>query len=103
MVAKMEKNIGQRLEEYTIKRPQELLIVTVEISGQMDQIAIFKGFSSSLMRATAADPDIPVLPANAKIITIDRLLSPYNPDFPVYLEQGLTSQTIEPLLQQLTI
>jgi hypothetical protein len=96
---KMDDTIGRRLEKYTIKRPQEVLIVTAEIAGQQDQIAIFKGFSSSLMRPTAFDPDVPVLPAEAKIVTIDRVASPYNPDAPRYLQQGLTWETIQPLLE----
>jgi hypothetical protein len=47
-----------RLEQYTTKRPQEVLLVKIEIDGELDEIAIFKGFSSSLMRPTAFDPDI---------------------------------------------
>ncbi len=94
----MSQSAGQRLEQYTIKHPQEVLIVTVEIEGEPDQIAIFKGFSSSLMRPTAADPDVPVLPETAVILTIDRVASPYNPQAPHYLQQGLTWQEMEPLL-----
>ncbi|HEY9611987.1 hypothetical protein [Allocoleopsis sp.] len=94
----MTDSIGRRLEQYTIKRPQEVLIVTAEIDGEQDQVAIFKGFSSSLMRPTAFDPDIPVLPPEAKIIVIDRLASPYNPDTPRYLQQGLTWETMQKLL-----
>lgn len=94
----MAEAIGQRLEQYTIKRPQEVLIVTAEIDGEEDQIAIFKGFSSSLMRPTAFDPDVPVLPAEAKIIKIDRVASPYNPDSPRYLQQGLTWEIMQQLL-----
>lgn len=94
----MTNSIGRRLEQYTIKRPQEVLIVTAEIAGAEDQIAIFKGFSSSLMRPTAFDPDIPVLPTEAKIITIDRVASPYNPDAPRYLQRGLTWEAMQQLL-----
>lgn len=94
----MTNSIGRRLEQYTIKRPQEVLIVTAEIAGEEDQIAIFKGFSSSLMRPTSFDPDIPVLPPEAKIIRIDRVASPYNPDAPRYLQQGLTWEAMQPLL-----
>lgn len=89
---------GLRLEKYTTKRPLEVLLVVVEIAGESDQIAIFKGFSSSLMRPTAADPEIPVLPDDAKILSIDRVASPYNPDSPRYIQQGLTWETIQPLL-----
>ena len=81
--------IVHRLEKYTNKRPQEVLIVKIELDGETDEIAIFKGFSSSLMRPTAFDPDIPVLPDSAKIIEIDRLSSPYNPTEPDYIQQYL--------------
>lgn len=94
----MSNAVGQRLERYTAKRLHEVLVVTAEIAGEEDKIAIFKGYSSSLMRPTAFDPDVPVLPDGALIISIDRVLSPYNPEAPHYLEQGLTWETIQPLL-----
>jgi len=96
----MTDSIERRLEQYTIKHPQEVLIVTALIAGQEDQIAIFKGFSSSLMHPTSPDPDVPVLPDKAKMITIDRVASPYNPDAPRYLQQGLTWETMEQLLSE---
>jgi hypothetical protein len=95
--------IGQRLERYTAKRPQEVLIVTAQIDGELDQIAIFKGFSSSLMRPTAFDPDVPLLPEGAKIISVDRVASPYNPEAPRYIQQGLTWDTIQPLLSEVGV
>jgi hypothetical protein len=94
----MSESIGRRLEQYTIKRPQEVLIVTAEIAGEEDQIAIFKGFSSSLMRSTPFDPDDPVLPEDAKLVKIDRVASPYNPNSPQYLQQGLSWETMQQLL-----
>ena len=94
----MSKSIGQRLEEYTRQSPEEVLIVTLEVEGEMDEVMIFKGFSSSLMRPTNFDPDIPVISSTAKIIKIDRASSPYNPDNPNYLQQGLTQTEIESLL-----
>ncbi|NET55155.1 MAG: hypothetical protein F6K47_02830 [Symploca sp. SIO2E6] len=94
----MNDAIGWRLEQYTIKYPQEVLIVTAEIAGVEDQIAIYKGFSSSLMSPTAFDPDVPVLPPQAKIINIDRVASPYNPNTPHYLQQGINGEAIEKLL-----
>ena len=99
----MTHSIAQRLERYTAKRPTEVLLVTVEIEGETDQIAIFKGFSSSLMRPTAFDPDIPVLPDDAKIISIDRVASPYNPAAPRYIQQGLTRETIQPVLSEVSV
>lgn len=99
----MSNAVGQRLEQYTAKRPHEVLIVTAEIAGEEDKIAIFKGYSSSLMRSTAFDPDVPVLPDAATIISIDRVLSPYNPEAPHYIEQGLTWEGIQPLLLEVGV
>jgi hypothetical protein len=99
----MSESIGRRLEQYTMKRPQEVLIITAEIEGEEDQIAIFKGFSSSLMRPTAFDPDVPVLPQQATIVAIDRVASPYNPDSPRYLQQGLTWEEMEALLVEVGV
>ncbi|MCY7392048.1 MAG: hypothetical protein LH647_11360 [Leptolyngbyaceae cyanobacterium CAN_BIN12] len=92
-----------RLEQYTLKRPQELLLVQASIDDELDEVVIFKGFSSSLTRSTAFDPDVPVLPDTADIIAIERLRSPYNPDAPQYIQQGLSWEEIEPLLNQLGI
>ena len=99
----MNNSVAQRLEQYTTKRSREVLLVTVEIAGEQDQIAIFKGFSSSLMRPTAFDPDIPVLSDRAKIITIDRVASPYDPQSPRYIQQGLTWETMQPLLSEVGV
>jgi hypothetical protein len=95
--------MARRLEQYTIKHPQEVLIVQAEIDGESNKIVIFKGFSSSLTGATAFDPDIPVLPEEAKIVSIDRVASPYNPNSPRYLQQGLSWETMESLLSELGI
>ncbi|NJR39255.1 MAG: hypothetical protein HC781_11040 [Leptolyngbyaceae cyanobacterium CSU_1_4] len=100
----MSQSIADRLEQYTLKqRPPEVLLVNVEIEGEPDQIAIFKGFSSSLMRPTAFDPDLPVLPEKAIILTIDRLVAPYDPQSPQYIQQGLTWGQMQELLQMLGI
>jgi hypothetical protein len=99
----MNNSPGHRLEKYTAKRPQEVLVVSAEIAGELDKIMIFKGFSSSLMRPTAFDPDVPVLPADAKIIAIDRVQGPYNPANPRYLQQGLTWEAMQPLLSEVGV
>ncbi|MEC4803222.1 MAG: hypothetical protein SAJ12_09385 [Jaaginema sp. PMC 1079.18] len=92
------------LEQYTLKRPQEVLILTVILpEGEEDQIIIFKGFSSSLMRPTAFDPDVPILPTTAQIISIDRALSPYLPDNPQYIARDLTPEDMAKLLRETEI
>ncbi len=87
----------QQLEQYTIKHPQEVLLITVNIEEEMDQLMIFKGFSSSLMRPTEFDPDVPMLSDEAIIINIDRIQSPYNPNKPNYIEKGLNWEQMENL------
>lgn len=97
----MSLNVAQKLEQYTLKKLDEVLLVEVEIDGEKDQIIIFKGFSSSLMQPTNFDPDIPIISPNAKIIKIDRLMAPYNPNKPNYIQQDLTWQKMEILLDNL--
>lgn len=94
----MASSIGKRLEQYTLKRPQEVLIVTAKIGEITDKVVIFKGFSSSLIQPTAFDPDTPVLAEDATITQIDRVASPYSPANPAYIEQGLTQAQMEQLL-----
>ncbi len=100
VICVMADSIARRLEEYTIARSHEVLIVKAEIDGEFDEIAIFKGFSSSLVRSTAFDPDVPVLPETAKIVSVDRLYSPYNPNNPRYIQQGLSLETMRSLLSE---
>lgn len=80
----------QRLESYTLRHAQEVLLVKAAIAGEPAEILVFRGFSSSLTGATAFDPDVPVLPPEAEIITIDRLQGPYIPEAPRYLEQDVS-------------
>lgn len=91
----MKSTAEQQLEQYSSNHPQEVLIVKVEQSGQTDEIAFFRGFGSSLMYPTSADPDTPLLAADAKILGIDRLQGPFNPDHPQYLEQNLSWETFQ--------
>jgi len=89
-----------RLEKYTEKRRQEVLLVEAEVNGEYDQIAIYRGFSSSLVQATAFDPDVPILPDDAKILVIDRLIGPYNPRQPQYIQRGLAWESMQALLAE---
>ena len=79
-----------RLEQYTLAHPQEVLLVQAIVDGEPDEVVVFKGFSSSLARPTAFDPEVPTLPSDAVITQIDRLKGPYQPDSPQYIEQGLS-------------
>jgi hypothetical protein len=95
----MTVSIGRRLEQYSLEHPNEVLLVTFETAGEPDQVAIFKGFSSSLMCPTAFDPDVPVIPDDVVIQAIDRLKSPYNPNNPRYIQRHLSWDQFQPLLK----
>ncbi|MGD1921326.1 MAG: hypothetical protein ACFCAD_22005, partial [Pleurocapsa sp.] len=71
--------------------------------GEPDSVMIFAGFSSSLMRATDFDPDVPIIAPDSTIISIDRLVSPYDPDNPQYIESGLTVEVMDNILQKLDL
>jgi hypothetical protein len=90
--------VGLRLEQYTVQFPREVLLVSIEVTGIPDQIAIFKGFSSSLMCPTAFDPEVPMIPEGAVILSVDRLQGPYNPNSPKYIQRGMTWGEFEGLL-----
>lgn len=97
----MSESIGFRLEQYTLKQRGEVLIVNLETAaGEPDTVMIFAGFSSSLMRATDFDPDVPIIAPDSTITSIDRLVSPYNPDNPQYIESGLTIEEMNKILQK---
>ena len=96
-------SIGKRLELYTAKRSQEVLLITVEIADEQDKIAIFKGFSSSLMRPTAFDADVPVIPDGAIILSIDRIASPYNPEAPRYIQREISWEAMQALLSEVGV
>ena len=84
------QNQGQILENYSQQHPQEVLVVKLKIDDEQDEVMIFKGFSSSLMRSTAFDPDVPVISDRAEILTIDRLAAPYKPQNPQYIQQAIS-------------
>lgn len=92
---------GARLEQYSLRCPDEVLMVEATVAGEPDQIMVFKGFSSSLMRATDYDPDVPVLPAGAEIVAVDRLRGPYQPNHPEYIAEGVSWAEFEALLESL--
>lgn len=90
---------GFRLEQFTLKQPQLVLLVRANVDGEADEVLIFRGFSSSLMHPTAADPEVPVLPENAEIVAIDIMVGPYNPTTPQYLHRELPWADMLPLLE----
>jgi hypothetical protein len=91
--------LEKRLEYYTLRHPEEVLLVKVQYEGELDEVTVFKGFSSSLMRQTAFDPDVPIIPADALVLSIDRFQSPYNPASPQVIAQDLSWEQFSTLLE----
>jgi hypothetical protein len=88
----------QQLETYSQQNHREVLIVKAKDNEEEIEIMIFKGFSSNLTGATEFDPDLPMLSSTSHIITIDRIVSPYNPINPNYIQCGLTPSEFLQLL-----
>lgn len=78
------------LEKYTEKVQSEILLVHAVVDGEEDEVLVFKGHSSSLMRPTTKDPEESVLPPTAVIKYIDRMRAPFNPSNPQFIKQGLS-------------
>lgn len=95
-----------RCERYTLAHPGEVLLLRAACQAdtdgtggpEPDLIMIFRGFSSSLMRPTAFDPDVPILAATDEILGGDRLRAPYRPDAPTYLAADLPPEALHALL-----
>lgn len=90
-----------RLERYTEQRRQEVLLVKVRLGEDLDEILVFKGFSSSLVRSTDFDPDVDLWTEDAEIVAIARLKAPYDPQNPEYLEPELTWAALQERLPEL--
>ncbi len=87
------------LERYTQLVPQEVIRVAIEVDGDPDVVVIFKGFSSSLMKATSANPDEPVIAPTARFVSLDRLQGPLDPVNPVVLQADLNWEQVVGLLK----
>jgi hypothetical protein len=94
---------GLRLEQFTLRQPSLVLLVRAVVEGEADEVLIYRGFSSSLVRPTAADPEVPVLPEDAEIEEIDVMVGPYNPAAPQYLHRGLSWADMLSILEELGI
>jgi hypothetical protein len=92
-------SVGRQLEQYTAQHPQEVLLVTIDVMGEPDQLLVFRGQTSSLMRSTAFDPDILVCPEGAVVLTVDRLQAPYQPHAPRYIERNVSWETMQTRLR----
>ena len=65
------------------------------VDEEADTVVVFKGFSSSLVRPTAYDPEVPTIPAGVKIVSIDRVRGPYVPETPDFIERAVSLAAFE--------
>ncbi len=79
----------ERLENYSRSHPREVLRLTVRDGHGEGEVLVYKGFTSSLTRPTAFDPDVAVLTPATEILWVDRIQAPYQPQQVQYLEQNL--------------
>lgn len=97
----------QRLEQYSLRYPQDVLRLRVQKATGTDQgedeILVFKGFSSSLVFPTDTDPDIPLVTEADHILSLDRLASPYQGEATPILEGNIPWEIMAQRLQALDI
>ncbi|EFJ20336.1 hypothetical protein SELMODRAFT_410994 [Selaginella moellendorffii] len=85
------------LEEYSRKKRSEVLLVHT----QDDVVLVYKGVSSSLLKATALDLSDSVLDEeNTTIKHIDRVRAPYNPSNTEYISQEMSWDDFLKLAQE---
>ena len=90
----------QALERYSQRIPSEALRVQIQMDGEDDCVLIYKGFSSSLMRATPSSADESVIPFAATLIELERLRAPLHPVNPEVLATYRDSEAVRALLQE---
>ncbi|XP_030468182.1 uncharacterized protein LOC115686902 [Syzygium oleosum] len=86
------------LELYSQSARGEALVVHAAVDGEEVEVLIYKGFSSSLSYGTSPDPSRGILPAKARIKSIDRIKGPFNPSNVEYIEKGLTWENFKQVL-----
>ncbi|KAK1387525.1 Two-component response regulator ARR2-like [Heracleum sosnowskyi] len=90
------------LEYYSESVKEIALVVKAEVDEQEVEILIFKGFSSSLSHSTSPDPSRSILPARAKIKSIDRIKGPFNPSNIEYIEKGISLEAFRGAMHLIT-
>uniref|UniRef100_A0A7R9SVJ5 DUF7734 domain-containing protein n=1 Tax=Polyblepharides amylifera TaxID=1486889 RepID=A0A7R9SVJ5_9CHLO len=90
----------ERLEAYTQDKVAEVVLVRAVVDGEEDEVLVFRGFSSSLVRPTPDDLGSPVLPAQAcLLVSCDRLHAPYNPSSQDAIQANLTVEEMCEVLE----
>jgi len=87
------------LERYSERNPREVLRIQLEQEDGSDTVIIYRGFSSSLVRGTPADVSEPVIPHQARLITVERIQAPLDPVHPRILATYSDLTAVMELLQ----
>ncbi len=88
----------QALEQFSRTHPHLVVRVIFIDQGETDTVIIYRGMASSLARSTPADLNTPVIPANAKFVSLDLLPAPYDPT--KVLHANLTWEQARQMLTQ---
>lgn len=92
--------LGEALEAYTRKRPDEVLLVRVIVDASAEEVIVFRGASSYLTRSTPSDPGQPVIPGDADLVSVDRHRAPFSPVNPQVIGTDLGSDALAGLLAE---
>ncbi|MBC8121815.1 MAG: hypothetical protein H7Y22_08275 [Gemmatimonadaceae bacterium] len=90
--------LGEALEAYTRKRPNEVLLLRVCANGSEEEVLVFRGASSYLTRATPSDPGEPIPPVESELLSLDRQRAPYSPINPNIIAANLDLDAVRELL-----
>lgn len=93
------KSFLERLESYTEIFEKEVLVVRASVEGVDDEILVFRGFSSSLVRPTPEDLSESVLPVGAVVNAVDRMPAPYDPSKEC-IQEGMSVAEFESFLME---
>ena len=74
-----DRELVHRLEERSRLEPERVVRLTGLVEGDVYELLIFRGFSSSTTHPTAFDPDASVLPDGTRLDQAELLQGPLNP------------------------
>ncbi len=95
--------LGEALEAYTRKRPNEVLLLRVLVEGSEEEVLVFRGASSYLTRATPTDPGEPIPPLESELLSLDRQRAPYSPINPSVIAANLDLGGVQQLLLEVGV
>jgi len=108
-----EGRLLKRMERFTKARPGEVLLARYrrEPGGEEDEVIVYRGASSSLVRRTEREEAMSVLAPRSRLASVDWMQGPFKPtrkavdpegtqgDDQEYFKKGLTRREVELILR----